>query len=164
MHKYNGLRPATDGFVSSVTEDNDYGAERYGCSSRRCSRKPRMRRAAVNDDWGSCGAGICEPLVARFAKPFCAAHFPLAATLLVIVAKSLRCAAGCSITTLLVLENRGVFRRKQSTAVWSWSRRRGGLLGSAAEGHGQQRIEAQNARMASRALHTRTGGLRGFSS
>ena len=48
-----------------------------------------MRRAAVNDDWGSCGAGICEPLVARFAKLFCAAHFPLAATLLVIVANVL---------------------------------------------------------------------------
>ena len=71
-----------------------------------------MRRAAVNDDWGSCGAGICEPLVARFAKPFCAAHFPLAATLLVIVAKSLRCAAGCSITTLLVHGIESVLWRK----------------------------------------------------
>ena len=28
-----------------------------------------------------------------FAKPFCAAHFPLAAALLVVVAESLRCAA-----------------------------------------------------------------------
>ena len=51
--------------------------------AERCSRKPRMRRAAVNDDWGSCAAGICEPLVARFAKPLRAAHFPLAAALLV---------------------------------------------------------------------------------
>ena len=85
-----------------------------------------MRRAAVNDDWGSCAAGICEPLVARFAKPLCAAHFPLAAALLGIVAKSLRCAAGCSITTLLVLENGGVFRKSESVSWWGWSKRTGG--------------------------------------
>ena len=71
-----------------------------------------MRRAAVNDDWGSCAAGICEPLVARFAKPLCAAHFPLAAALLVIVAKSLRCAAGMSVSAKLVHGNGSVLWRK----------------------------------------------------
>ena len=72
-----------------------------------------MRRAAVNDDWGSCAAGICEPLVARFAKPLCAAHFPLAAALLVIVAEccaALRC--WHSVSAKLVHGNESVLWRK----------------------------------------------------
>ena len=47
-----------------------------------------------------------------FAKPFCAAHFPLAAALLVVVAESLRCACWHSASAKLVHGNESVLWRK----------------------------------------------------
>ena len=52
--------------------------------------------------------GMLEP----FANPFCAAHFPLAAALLVVVAESLRCACWHSASAKLVHGNESVLAEK----------------------------------------------------
>ena len=57
--------------------------------------------------------GILQP----FAKPFCAAHFPLAAAPLVVVAESLRCAALHSASAKLVLTNGGVSRKTRTQVM-----------------------------------------------
>ena len=55
---------------------------------------------------------ISTDMLQPFAKPFCAAHFPLAAALLVVVAESLRCAGWRSASAKLVHGNGGLLRRK----------------------------------------------------
>ena len=87
-----------------------------------------MRRIAEKNDSGALRgrvalnlAGMCEPLVARIS----AASSPMVCAVAVPPVPGRACWA-CSITTLLVLENWGVFRKSESVSWSGWSKRTGG--------------------------------------